>query len=546
MNQSERLSEPKTRSSDRAKVTGILIILAFSVFYAFDVGMRATAKAFWFDELFTYYICRLPSFHDSWQAVLHGVDLNPPLFYILTRFSLGFLAGPVGARLPEIVGFGVLCLCLFRFVAHRAGNIAGSIAMVFPLLTGAFYYACEARPHGIVLGFCGLALVSWQMTLDRPRAAFWNLCFGAALACAFLTHCYAIVIGFPFAVAELVIWIRTHRIRWATWTAIAIPGGIAVLVTLRLLDVYKGLTTSTTFSQLFPPDSSALAGFYIQAFGHVVTLAIVLLPLLIYRFARPYGIPHLPSHAEGLPSEELALAVAFVALPALGLVLAKVMHGPFVGRYFMSAIIGVGVLLGYSLPSRDWWASSFPARIDRMENLPALLLLLIMIAYAAKDLRQVVRARHEQGPQAQALVEPSSATPISMVAGNPLALDELVIAGLPPKMPIAVVDPEGFLPLAFYAPALAPRLFHVSWKLDDSVFPLERNLQQQCHVGFNDPISSRDFLRSHRGFAVYGRPPYLKELSDIVTAGAQVRQLYVDKYHFLAYVEVSTSAHENP
>jgi hypothetical protein len=142
------------------------LLFGFSIFYFADVCLRASEKYFWYDEFFTLHLSRLPGFGVLWQALREGADFNPPLFYALTKASHAvFGTGQIGTRMPEIVGFWVFCLCLFAFVNRRAGAIAGSIAMLFPMLTGAFYYAYEARPYGVVLGFCGLAMFCWQRSL---------------------------------------------------------------------------------------------------------------------------------------------------------------------------------------------------------------------------------------------------------------------------------------------------------------------------------------------------------------------------------------------
>jgi hypothetical protein len=56
-----------------------------SLIYFVDICIRARSKFFWPDELVTVYLCRLPDFRDTWAAVSHGADFNPPLFYMLTR-----------------------------------------------------------------------------------------------------------------------------------------------------------------------------------------------------------------------------------------------------------------------------------------------------------------------------------------------------------------------------------------------------------------------------------------------------------------------------
>ena len=66
-----------------------MIVIAFlliSALYFADIFLRASLKTFWYDELFTVYLCRLPSFHATWAAVIAGTDLNPPLFYLLLHF----------------------------------------------------------------------------------------------------------------------------------------------------------------------------------------------------------------------------------------------------------------------------------------------------------------------------------------------------------------------------------------------------------------------------------------------------------------------------
>ena len=102
-----RLSEALSRKK-------YVVILIFSIAYAFETCYFASRKLFWFDELFTVYLSRLPDLASIWNAMSQGADSNPPLLYELTRLSEFVLGGegPVAARLPAIVGFGVFCLCL--------------------------------------------------------------------------------------------------------------------------------------------------------------------------------------------------------------------------------------------------------------------------------------------------------------------------------------------------------------------------------------------------------------------------------------------------
>src|SRR4051794_18078178 len=107
-------SSPAVESADstlplRSARRGIAIVfLLISALYFVDTFLRATLKTFWYDELFTVYLCRLPTFHATWAAVLNGTDLNPPLFYLMTRWAQHWSGeGLIATRLPAIIGFWI-------------------------------------------------------------------------------------------------------------------------------------------------------------------------------------------------------------------------------------------------------------------------------------------------------------------------------------------------------------------------------------------------------------------------------------------------------
>src|SRR6516162_7481945 len=81
--------------------------------------LLAARKPLWFDELFTWHISRTPTLADLWQTLAQGFDPNPPLAYVLSRWSQSVLGdSPVALRMPSILGFAVMCVCLYRFVAR--------------------------------------------------------------------------------------------------------------------------------------------------------------------------------------------------------------------------------------------------------------------------------------------------------------------------------------------------------------------------------------------------------------------------------------------
>src|ERR1035437_2017591 len=182
------------RIADGLRRRKYVVLFLFSALYLLATCFRASRKLFWFDELFTLRVSRLPDMASVWNALKQGADLNPLLFYGFTRFSESlFGEGHIATRLPEILGCLVFCLCLFRFVSSRTSVLAGLVSMLFPLDTTAYFYAYEARPHGILLGCSGLALVCWQAAIrSRRRKYWWAMGLFAALLCAILNHTYAI------------------------------------------------------------------------------------------------------------------------------------------------------------------------------------------------------------------------------------------------------------------------------------------------------------------------------------------------------------------
>src|SRR5262249_42096598 len=155
-------------------------------------------------ELFTLNIARLPTTSAVWSALLTGAEQLPPFFYVLTRGALSlFGEGNVALRLPSILGVWVMSLCLFRFVSKRSTSLYGLAAVLSVLTTGAYYYAFEARPYALVLGFSGLALICWQSLAEGKKRALSLVGFAFSLAAAVACHYYAVLVLIPFVCGEV-------------------------------------------------------------------------------------------------------------------------------------------------------------------------------------------------------------------------------------------------------------------------------------------------------------------------------------------------------
>ena len=500
-----------------------LLLIFFSLFYFADVSLRASEKFFWYDELFTLYFSRLPTFHALWNALNSGIDFNPPLFYLLTRWSnLLFGQGGISTRLPEILGFWIFCVCLFRFVSRRAGTTAGVVAMLFPVTTGAYFYAYEARPHGIVLGFAGLALVCWQTAIESPKPRLrWLLAFASSLFCAFMTHCFALVLVAPFALVQIFRVFRARRIEWAVRLALAVPAAAACPLYILLLRSYRKLTAVTTFSHVAVAGWTQAAHFYVFLLGPCILIVVAALAL----FALASFLRQAPPEFGDRPlspaiTQDLVLGLALTTLPVFGVALGKLVEGPFFSRYFLSALAGLCILIGIG--------SSWRAR----RNWLSLALVAVLLAACGIQFFRLIADRmHGRG---EWLDEPSSKYALDTTPEQPFALNPLLLSDHS-QLPIAVLSPLDFIYLVHYAPLIKPRLYFVAPSPSDFTYVAFKRFLRCCTITFNEPATDREFTRSHAEYLAYGSPGDFNQIALLGQLGSHLDAIQVRQSHFLAH-----------
>ncbi len=259
--------ELRAISRSHMRATPGMIGVVVSLLYFGDLFLKASRKCFWYDELFTVYLCRLPSFKHTWAAVMQGGDYNPPVLYLLTRAAERvFGEGLIATRLPEMVGVWLFGICLYLFVSRRAGRLSGLIAALLPFFTIVQYYAYEARPHGITLAWAGLALICWQRSHDGEGRFLWPLGFGLSLTGALLTHVYDVYLVLPFAAVELYYLAKDRRMSWPIASAIALPLIGVLPLYLSLVRMYRA-TVPPTFA---PASHSVLRPYFTEAMSPAI------------------------------------------------------------------------------------------------------------------------------------------------------------------------------------------------------------------------------------------------------------------------------------
>jgi hypothetical protein len=474
------------------KKAGILAI--FSLFYFSDIVLRASGKFFWFDELYTVNICRLPSLGDVQQAVLHGVDYNPPLFYVMTRFAgAPFGYDLIGTRLPAIIGLWIACVCLFFLVAQRFGNTSGFISMMFPLMTVAKFYAYEARPHGIVVGCAGLAALAWQRVHTSSRRALWLFVLLVSLMVASFTHVYGVTLCLPIGMAELILGLRRRRL---DWTVFAVIGMVPLAIAPSLLGLMKSYRVNVAGggASFFPPHFSSVAHFYDFLLHPAISVIALCLALTLiarlYERDRSHAVHPESSFLDG----NVVLAISFAALPVFAVTLAVLTKGPFIERYSVSAVIGVALIagLGSASFSRQRWVS--------------LCIAAILSCSFLMDTARLLKSRLTGS--GEILVESSTSLQMSTTPGEPLD-GHLLLATAEGTLPIVVLSSFDYPYFFEYGPkSLQPRLWYVAANEKDIHARLARCARDWCHMKYN--VSTKpEFLRSNQHFMVYGKPDML-------------------------------------
>ncbi|MCI0602237.1 glycosyltransferase family 39 protein [bacterium] len=323
------------------KTAFVLIVL--SGLYLLIVSSLSFRKVFWNDELFTLYFAKLPVWTDLWWSLSTGADQIPPTFVMITKFCLLlFGTNEISVRLPEMIGFLVMSLSLYRIVSHRTSSIHGLIAMLFPMITSALYFSYEARPYGLLLGCSAMAFLCWQRAVEGNNRKLFVFGLCGSLAAALMSHYYGILLFFPIILGELVRTFFMRKFDHRVW--------IAIFMALTPLLLFLPLmNASIEYAPHFwsKPVWSQIFHFYDSLFRPAaLTFALVCILtalLLRFRFTEWSG------PGRSFVSHELAAGVGFVLLPVVGVLIGKVIVGAFSERYAITAVIGFSVLVPFAI-----------------------------------------------------------------------------------------------------------------------------------------------------------------------------------------------------
>ncbi|MBK9313243.1 MAG: glycosyltransferase family 39 protein [Acidobacteria bacterium] len=472
-----------------------------SLFYLIVIGQISLRKQLENDELFTLNIAMLPGFGEVWAALLTGAEQLPPFFYVITRVSLSlFGENNLALRLPAILGVWVMGLCLFAFVTKRSTALYGLTAMLFPLITGAYYYAFEARPYGLVLGFSGLGLICWQSWADGEKRALSLAGLTLSLAAAVSCHYYAVLILIPFACGQAARMLARRRPDYWIWAAMA-----ASLT--PLLFFLPLIRSARSYSAAFwaRPGWSDITGFY---YFMLISAAVPLTLILILTFCYTAFIATQESESDatfsfGLFRHELVAAIGFLSIPIVAVAMAMYITRAFTYRYALPATLGLAILLSFA----------FRHLIRGRDTLTIILVLLLAFSFVSR----AGKTLHES----------------ARVVNSREGTVKMLLSAQNTSLPVVCSDPHTFLVLSHYAPPqLRSRLAYLAdpeasmrYLGHDS---LERGMLDLLKPWFRLNVQEfQPFIDSRRQFLLCGGPDHFLNwvLQDLVSTGRRVELL---------------------
>ena len=321
---------------------GWLLFALFATICLYSLLIRARAKPFWHDEIYTILHAGLPGFGTMWRAGLDGIDLSPPLNTWLTRaVHATFGVGHVSTRIPPLLGYMTMTVVVFQLLRSRANTVTALSGALLPCFTAAYRFAYEARGYGLMVGLFALALFAWtEAARNRHRALHLPL-LAATLAASVWNHYYGILIFLPIALGECTRWLQTRHV----------DRGIAaafIAAALAIVPLYPLAAAARTQSESFwsPAAGTDVSGAYEFVFAPILErnfayAAIAIAAVSVLLRARKSDRPV----ARRVPLYEAAAGFGALLIPAIGVALGVLVTGVFVPRYVMSGVVGLSLVV---------------------------------------------------------------------------------------------------------------------------------------------------------------------------------------------------------
>ena len=303
---------------------------------------QAAGKPFGNDEIYTLFAAALPNWRAVWNFYAQGADTPSPLPSLVVHAMLRFPSNPeIATRIPFILAFLVMCLCLYLFLRRRYPAGYALAALIAPvILPFFFHYSTENRAYAFLLAGAGFAAVCWQAAQQPGKGSRWNT-FGLWLGLAFAicAHAFAIFLFVPFALAQLVADLQKKKLSLPIWL-------VLLLFPVGILPVIHGeLAASHAFRGSFfsKPGWAMLQqtyrSFFADSYAVCATMLLfAIITLVMHRHAAAANPDASDRH--GLTRAEIVFAVSLAIMPVWLLPAARLL-GVYREPYSSPALFGI-------------------------------------------------------------------------------------------------------------------------------------------------------------------------------------------------------------
>lgn len=309
------------------------------------------------DEIFVLQTDSVRSLGELVQVQRHfPISLDPLFYHLLGHASVSVLGATAFAiRLPSLLGYLLMQVCVFAVTERLAGRRAAVIAAAIPALTATLFYAVEARPYGVLLGLSALVLLGWQRSIRsvaQPRTGAL-LTLAVALALALNTHYFAVLLLLPLYAAELYRTVQTSRVQrtlrvdWPVVFAI-VAGSAGIVLALpfqKAAGEFRNHYYNAGSAGFHAVTQSYRALFvnytnYSLPVQHALGAALVgFSMLLLWALWKQF-------HAQiRVLAAERVFLIVLAAMPFFGFLLAHFVTHSIEVRYVLPAMIGIAVLM---------------------------------------------------------------------------------------------------------------------------------------------------------------------------------------------------------
>ena len=325
-----RLRQGYGKASETWSLVAAGVVAAFYLITSIYI---ASHRRFYFDEILTASIARLPNLVTIWTALGHGADGQPPFHYMVARVFCK-LSGrsEVAVRLPSALAVAAGLLITFDCARRLTDGLHGLIGLSLVTCSFVLDYGCDARPYAMYFMLGALAL--WVWTCTSPRRLGLAICFGAIFFVGVAVHYYFFLCVVPYALWEVS--------NWKPWQPpspklIAGIAGLAASIALLsplILSFSQGFSASLFRAHVSVPE---LMEVFSPLFpGGLFFLALIAVWIVLVNRQDASTL------LQPMQSGE-SVSWLFLCIPLAGFVAGELKTHNFAPRYFIAVVPGVAV-----------------------------------------------------------------------------------------------------------------------------------------------------------------------------------------------------------